>query len=94
LLTVNYQNEAKLVEDCLVIDYTFEGEKHRLFLPYTKKLGEYKKVYLHKDDQKIDITQQQGLNYYVTSSHLRGNLITVEDTILDESTNFNNEIPH
>ena len=58
------------------------GKTHSVYVPYDRKKSSSmlrKKVYLIKENEKIDISQKPGVPYLITAKQLGGSEIIVED---------------
>lgn len=79
--------EAYIInEKVMCIQYRYNGNLEKVFLPYNKaKIRNINKyVLIDSFNKESDITQQKGINYYVNAEMLGGNVILVrrvDDTI-------------
>jgi len=58
------------------------GKTHSVYIPYDRKKSSSmlrKKVFLIKENEKIDISQKPGVPYLITAKQLGGQKIVVED---------------
>lgn len=65
-----------------MITYKRRGRTYQVFVPYNKrKINKVtgKLVYLIKDEDKIDITQQPGVEYMLTAKDMKGKKIVIYD---------------
>lgn len=65
-----------------VISLTHMGKTHSIYLPYDRNKSTSmltKKVFLIKENEKIDITQKPGIPYLVSAEQLGGESIVVEN---------------
>ena len=87
-------SEAQVKEDIIKIIYMYNGTQYRVYLPYKKLRRSVTKYYLVSNENKEeDITQQNGIKYYVNANDLGGTKIITKifDEISREFTE--NEIP-
>jgi hypothetical protein len=84
-------------ERSAVVRVSSGGKSHSIFLPYDRSKSSSmlrKKVFLIKNGEKIDISQQPGIPYLVSAEHLHGTEIVVENLSGDVLKSFSgNEIP-
>ena len=73
------------------------GKVHSIFVPYDRSKSTSllrKKVFLLKDEHKIDISQKPGIPYLVSAEDMGGQQIVVEDFSGEVMKRYNgNEIP-
>ena len=65
-----------------VIKVKHGGKTNSIYVPYDRRKSTYmlgKKVFLIKDEEKIDISQKPGIPYLICASELGGENIIVED---------------
>lgn len=58
-----------------IITYTRRGRSYNVYLPYHRRRAAHDgnfKVYLLREDKRVDITQQPGIPYFVTAEELGG----------------------
>ena len=82
-------NPTVVVEDGhMVIHYTYQNEKYKLFVPYNQsmvaKTAQYVVVGTNEEGKEIPLTQQPGVPYVVTPDDLGLQNITVYDLDEDE----------
>lgn len=69
-------------KNSVVVKVKHAGNTHPVFLPYNRRKSTAmlrKKVFLIKEDQKIDISQKPGIPYLVSAEDLGGEKIIVEN---------------
>ena len=74
------------------------GKTHSVYVPYDRKKSTSmirKKVYLIKDEEKLDISQKPGVPYLINAGQLGGTEIIVEDMSGDIIKRYSkDEIPN
>lgn len=65
--------EAELQDNIIEIPYFYQGQLYKVYLPYKKPRRNVIKFYLINNiGEEINITQQNGISYYVTAENLGG----------------------
>ena len=80
--SVNEDESFKVMGKTAQVKFDHLGKTHSIFIPYDRKISTSmlrKKVYLIKDDDKIDISQKPGIPYTVCAKDLGGTSIVVEN---------------
>ena len=74
------------------------GKKHSVYVPYDRKKSSSmlrKKVFLIKENEKIDISQKPGVPYLINAKQLGGQKIIVEDLTGEIIKTYNeDEVPN
>ena len=95
------ENEEELFKpmhkNSALIKVTHAGKSHSIYVPYDRRKSTTmltKKVYLIKNEEKIDISQKPGIPYLVSASQLGGTSIIIEDLYGEiVKTYSENEVP-
>ena len=85
-------SEGKELEKTICVDYLYNGEKYKVYLPFERKhvnrmLNDV--VEIQYEDRSEIIHQQPGVSFFITPKHLGGKSATIfslkEEKIIEEN---------